>query len=115
MSSRFASLESQHVVVVQIAVIVVVGRSFEKATGAVDRRGMIDLEIVEENPVEEKRRRDLRTEDTVDVAFGIADPFVAAVVAAVVVVRTFAKHCAAAYDAYHTDSQVRESFYQELR
>ena len=112
MSSRFASLESQHVVVVQIAVIVVVGRSFEKATGAVDRRGMIDLEIVEENPVEEKRRRDLRTEDTVDVAFGIADPFVAAVV---VVVRTFAKHCAAAYDAYHTDSQVRESFYQELR
>ena len=75
---------------------------------------MIDLEIVEENPVEEKRRRDLRTEDTVDVAFGIADPFVAAVVAAVVV-RTFAKHCAAAYDAYHTDSQVRESFYQELR
>ena len=110
MSSRFASLESQHVVVVQIAVIVVVGRSFEKATGAVDRRGMIDLEIVEENPVEEKRRRDLRTEDTVDVAFGIADPFVA-----VVVVRTFAKHCAAAYDAYHTDSQVRESFYQELR
>ena len=113
MSSRFASLESQHVVVVQIAVIVVVGRSFEKATGAVDRRGMIDLEIVEENPVEEKRRRDLRTEDTVDVAFGIADRFVAAVV--VVVVRTFAKHCAAAYDAYHTDSQVRESFYQELR
>ena len=111
MSSRFASLESQHVVVVQIAVIVVVGRSFEKATGAVDRRGMIDLEIVEENPVEEKRRRDLRTEDTVDVAFGIADP----IVAAVVVVRTFAKHCAAAYDAYHTDSQVRESFYQELR